>query len=80
MNICQEHNLVSPMVTIKRYGIRVKTKSNDPFTNLVGKEWHREHWYASAAERDSALSEMSGKYVYFRPGDKPTLNFEKINR
>ncbi|HVY22244.1 MAG TPA: hypothetical protein VG962_02705 [Steroidobacteraceae bacterium] len=80
MHICQEHNLVSPMVTNRRFGIRVKSRSNDPFTSLVGKDWHREHWYATAAERDEALDEMSGKYVYFRPGDKPALLFEKISR
>jgi hypothetical protein len=80
MNICQEHNLVAPLPAQKRFGIRVKTPSNDPFNNLVGKDWHREHWYASAAERDEALKEMSGRYVYFRPGDKPALTYEKISR
>jgi len=80
MNICQEHNLVSPMPTQKRFGIQVKPRGNDPFANLVGTEWHREHWFATVVERDEALKEMSGKYVYFRPGDKPTLSFEKINR
>lgn len=80
MHICQEHNLVSPIATNMRFGIKVKARSNDPFTNLVGKDWHREHWYATAVERDEALAEMSGKFVYSRPGDKPALNFEKINR
>ena len=80
MNICQEHNLVSPMPMNRRYGIRVKSPGNDPFANLVGRDWHHEHWYASATERDEALKEMSGKYVYFRPGDRPALSFEKISR
>jgi len=80
MNICQEHNLVSPLPTSSRYGIRVKLLGNDPFRNLVGKDWQREHWFSSPTERDAALKEMSGKYVYFRPGDKPTLGFEKISR
>ena len=26
------------------------------------------------------LKEMSGRYVYFRPGDRPTLEFEKVDR
>ena len=24
--------------------------------------------------------EMSGRYVYFRPGDQPSLEFEKIDK
>ncbi len=80
MHICQEHNLVSPLPDHKRFGIRVKVKNNDPFSNLVGKDWNDEHWYASAVERDEALTSMSGKYVYFRPGDKPSMIFEKISR
>jgi len=80
MNICQEHNLVAPLPVQKRFGIRVKALINDPFTNLVGMDWHREHWFATAMERDEALKGMSEKYVYFRPGDKPTLKFEKISR
>ena len=31
-------------------------------------------------ERDRALKEMSGRYVYFRPGDQPSLEFEKVDK
>jgi hypothetical protein len=47
---------------------------------LVGSDWNKEHWFATARERDTALAEMSGRYVYFRPGDKPALAFEKIEK
>lgn len=80
MSICQPHNLVTPLPTGKAFGIRVRVRSSDPFGTLVGKDWHREHWFATASERDEALAQMSEKYVYFRPGDKPTLNYEKIER
>ncbi|MGE0113434.1 MAG: hypothetical protein AB7T07_00910 [Steroidobacteraceae bacterium] len=80
MHICQSHNLVTPLETNKRYGIKVKVRSSDPFRNLVGNDWSREHWFSSATERDAALASMSGKYVYFRPGDKPSLDFEKIEK
>lgn len=80
MSICQAHNLVTPLPTDKRFGIRVKVRSSDPFCNLVGKDWSREHWFATAAERDEALAGMSERYVYFRPGDKPALDFEKIEK
>jgi hypothetical protein len=80
MSICQSHNLVEPLPTDKPFGIRVKVRSTDPFRNLVGTDWAREHWFSTANERDEALRSMSGKYVYFRPGDKPTLDYEKIER
>jgi hypothetical protein len=80
MSIYHSHNLVTPLETDKRFGIKVKVRSSDPFRNLVGSDWSREHWFGSAAERDTALTEMSEKYVYFRPGDKPTLDFEKISK
>ena len=39
-----------------------------------------EIWLAETrAERDAALAQMSGRYVYFRPGDAPTLDFEKVD-
>lgn len=80
MSICHPHNLVSPLATDRRYGIKVKVRSSDPFRNLVGSNWSKEHWFASASERDTALAEMSEKYPYFRPGDKPSLDFEKIEK
>ena len=56
----------------------MKLRSTDPFKNLVGGDWNKEHWFATRDERDRALKEMSGRYVYFRPGDQPSLEFEKI--
>ena len=44
----------------------------------MGAEWHRDYWYATAAERDTALAEMSRKHEYSRSGDKPALLFEKV--
>lgn len=80
MSICHPHNLTGPLAADKRFGIKVSLRSNDPFRNLVGDSWTREHWFASAHERDDALAGMSQKYIYFRPGDKPTLLFSKIEK
>ncbi len=55
-------------------------RRSDPLRNLLGDGWQKEHWFATAAERDRALAEMSGRYVYFRPGDAPTMEYEKIER
>jgi hypothetical protein len=80
MTICHEHNLPEPLPDLRPFGIQVKLKSNDPFRNLVGSEWHTEHWFATERERDRALAAMSQRYVYFRPGDQPALRFEAINK
>jgi hypothetical protein len=81
MPICHEHNLPRPPSAAQRaFGIRVKLRSTDPFRNLVGEDWAKEHWFATREERDRALKEMSGRYIYFRPGDQPSLEFEKVER
>jgi hypothetical protein len=79
-SICHPHNLAHAASTQGRFGIRVNLRNTDPFRKLVGDNWQKEHWFATATERDNALTEMSGRYVYFRPGDKPALNFEKIDK
>jgi hypothetical protein len=80
MAIAHEHNLVAPIPTNKRFGFRVRLRSTDPFRNLLGGDLNKEHWFETERERDEAMKDMSGRYVYFRPGDQPTLTFEKIER
>jgi hypothetical protein len=79
MPTCHGHNLRAPLPKARPFGIRVRLRKSDPFRSLVGDDWTREHWYASRAERDERLREMSGRYVYFRPGDQPSLEFETID-
>jgi hypothetical protein len=79
MGIAAPHNLRNP--DSRRpvpYGVRVSLKVGDPFRKLLGPDWSRTHWYASAAERDLAMAEMSRKHEYSRPGDWPALHFEKV--
>jgi hypothetical protein len=78
--IQSSHNLRAPHTDAPRpYGIRVSLKSNDPFGRLLGPDWQRLHWYASPAERDAALAEMSRRHDYSRPHDAPALNYAKID-
>jgi hypothetical protein len=80
MGISQAQNLkTAPAQQPRPYGVRVSLLPGDPFRTLVGPEWHRLHWYASAAERDAALAEMSRRHLYSRAGDKPALRFEKVD-
>ena len=78
MDICHSHNLNSPLDVPKPYGIRVSIRRTDTFAQLLGADWHREHWYATRAERDVALKDMAGEHLYSRTGDKPTLVFEAV--
>ena len=80
MGISHEHNLRAPFQGNRPFGIRVRMRRSDPLRNLLGDGWQKEHWFANAAERDRALAEMSGRYVYFRPGDAPSMEYEKIDR
>jgi hypothetical protein len=79
MAVCHEHNLRQPLPTQRPYGIRVRLRGSDPIRNLLGDDWEKEHWFATRAERDRVLGQMSGRYVYFRPGDEPTVDFETID-
>src|ERR1035437_4371511 len=62
----------------KPYGVRVSLRPGDPFRKIMGAEWHRVHWFATVAERDAELLDMSRKHEYSRIGDKPALVFEKV--
>ena len=79
MGVSQSHNLNEPpLERLKPYGIRVSLPPGDPFRQLLGPEWHRLHWYATAEERDERLLEMSRRHEYSRATDRPSLVFEKI--
>jgi hypothetical protein len=80
MAIANDHNLRQPLPDTRPFGLRIRARRSDPFRALVGDDWAKEHWYATRDERDAALAQMSGRYVYFRPGDAPTLDFEKVDR
>jgi hypothetical protein len=79
MAICHDQNLRQPLPEKRPFGIRVRLRRSDPFQSLVGGDWHKEHWFSTAAEREDALARMSGRYVYFRPGDAPALDFERVD-
>jgi hypothetical protein len=79
MAVSQPHNLRRPPTQQPSpYGLRISLRSTDPFQKLLGADWHRTHWYTTAAERDAAMAEMSRRHEYSRAGDKPTLVFQKI--
>ena len=78
MGIANEHNLADPIADQRSYGVAVRLRPGDPFRKLLGDDWSRVHWYATASERDRALAEMARKHEYSRAGDAPALIFEKV--
>lgn len=81
MATCHAHNLRTPDSTRpKPYGVRVSLRPGDPFRALLGADWSRTHWFETAGERDAKLQEMSRKHEYSRPGDRPALVFEKVEK
>jgi hypothetical protein len=81
MGISQSHNLRSPAVeTLRPYGLRVTLPPGDPLSKLLGPEWNRTHWYATAQERDAEMEEMKRRHEYSRATDAPSLRFEKVEK
>jgi hypothetical protein len=77
--ICQPHNMRRPVSKGPTpYGVRVSLRPGDPFSRIMGAQWHRIHWFRTAAERDAELLDMSRRHEYSRVGDKPALVFEKV--
>ena len=77
--IAAPHNLRRPEAKLPRpFGIRISLALGDPFRKVVGPDWSRTHWFATARERDTAMAEMSRRHEYSRLGDRPALVFEKV--
>jgi hypothetical protein len=80
MELCHGHNLNRDPSARRRFGVRVRLTAIDPLNRLIGRDFERTHWFASATERDRALADMAGEHIYSRRGDKPTLRFERVDR
>jgi hypothetical protein len=80
MAICHEHNLKAAPPRARPFGIQVRLKPGDPFVKLVGPDWQKTHWFASASERDAVLADMESTHLYSRRGDEPSVILEKIEQ
>jgi hypothetical protein len=79
MSISQPQNYTKPIgARPQPYGVRVSLPPGDTFRKLLGADWHREHWFATRAERDAAMADMRRRHEYSRPNDAPALVFEKV--
>ena len=82
MDYCHQHNLVEPELAglERNFGIRVTLPRTDTLRKVLGENWERFHWYASAAERDTAFEQMATRHGYYRRTDNPTQVLEKLSR
>jgi hypothetical protein len=81
MGISQSQNLRAPPIErLQPFGVRVSLPVGDPMRKLLGPQWHRLHWYATPAERDAAIVQMSRRHEYSRATDVPSLVFEKVEK
>lgn len=82
MDYCHRHNLVDPgsADSERPFGIRVTLPPQDTLRKILGDDWERLHWYATAAERDREFERMAVRHGYYRKTDNPTQVLEKIVR
>ncbi len=82
MELSNSHNLrtTPPDPTALKFGVRVTMSASDPMRSLLGNTWHKEHWFASRAERDDALAAMGMRHAYSRIGDTPSIRLVPIER
>lgn len=82
LDYCHQHNLVDPDAAGRKrnFGIRVTLPANDTLRKVLGDNWERVHWFATAAERDAAYDSMAARHGYYRTSDNPSQVLEKISR
>ncbi len=75
------HNLVDPATAgrDRPFGIRATLPATDPMTRLIGSDWTQDLWFASKAERDTALEKMRKRHGYYREGDEVSVIYEPID-
>lgn len=82
MDISNPHNLLAARLpdNERKFGIRVGLPAADPLRDVLGTDWHREHWFGTTSERDAALREMARRHPFSRIGDTPSIRLEAIQR
>ncbi len=80
MEISQPNNATPELRAERRFGIRVGSPPGDPFSRLVGADWHNLRWFATREERDQALREIASRHRYSRIGDEPSIVLEPVER
>jgi hypothetical protein len=81
VEIAHDHNMTGrEPAGERRFGIRVSAPPEDPFTRLVGSDWHAFQWFATREERDRVMREMAARHRYSRIGDAPSIVLQAVER
>ena len=66
----------------KKYGIRVTLPGGDTMSapHLLGERWESYRWFASEADRERALADMSRQLPNYRRTDYITQILERVQR
>ena len=67
---------------MKKFGIRITLPPGDTLSvaHLLGENWEGFRWFDTEDERDAAYRDMIRQPGYYRAGDTPTQQLEKVSR
>jgi hypothetical protein len=82
MEICHGHNRRAGLrgAPEKTFGIRLSLPEGDPMRQVLGDDWHQFQWFENETSRESRIEELTGRFVYYRKGDRPTFVIERVER
>ena len=65
-----------------KYGLRMTLPEGDPMraAHLLGDNWQTTRWFETEEQRDQFADAMTGKFNYYRVGDKPSLEVESVQQ
>ncbi len=65
-----------------RYGIKVTLPGGDTLSapHLLGDDWASVRWFDTESARDEALAGMQRQPAYYRLGDSPSVQLEKVQQ
>jgi len=47
---------------------------------FLGQDWHQYQWFESEQARAAGIEQLTGRFVYYRQGDRPTFRIERVER
>lgn len=81
MDICHEHNRRAGTGQVPRpFGLRLSLPEGDPMRKLLGDDWQQFQWFESEKARKQKIEELTGRFAYYRKGDRPTFVIERVDR
>ena len=79
MYYCHEHNRpVRQDEGPRPWGLRLSLPPDDPMRPLLGDDWFKLYWFATEAERERKIRELTEPFPYYRRGDQPRVVIETL--